>query len=225
MTKKIISIMLLMLPTLCWSWSPGPYVGVGLGVDTAMFRHDGYVQRGTRGITVDVINKTQDGTQGLLGTAFVGYGWNCGAFYLAGELNGNASTAQFNNSNHEILRHTLSRTNIKINRSWGVSALPGILLLENALIYARVGYADGSFDIHTSDSSFANASEMLNGLRTGIGIEKRIYKDIALRFEYSHIRYEDYHTVVIEPVGNVIKKTNITPVTNQFELDVTYRFC
>lgn len=211
-----------MLPILSWAWAPGFYVGAGLGVDTADFRHKTFPQRR---FDFSVINKTQLASQGLLGTIFGGYGWNCGAFYLGGELNGNASTAHVSMSNHELIHHTLSKTAIKINRSWGVSALPGLLLPENTLIYVRVGYADGSFDINTSDSSLANANMMLNGLRTGVGIEKIIYKNVAIRFEYSHISYQDYNAVVIEPFGNVIKKSVISPVTNQFEIDFDYRFC
>lgn len=220
MLKKIITPILFMLSTSCWAWGTGFYGGAGIGVDAVDFRETAYVQNPN----TNVINKTQLAGQGVLGDLFAGYSWSRCWFYLAGELNGNLSSAKFHISNDEFIHNAFANTTYKIDRSWGISALPGIVLPCTTLLYGRVGYTSGYFDIQTNDISLANASSRLNGIRYGIGLQKQIYRNFDMRFEYSHINYQD-HSQLVFTTGDTTKKTIVSPNNNQFVLGFIYRFC
>lgn len=221
MLKKLIVIPLFALPLSCFAWSNGAYVGAGIGIDTADFNVTTYPQKTGE---FNVINTTEWATQGVLGNIFGGYSWHHNWFYLAGELNGNLSSAYFTTSNEDKVHSSFSQTTIKMNKSWGIGLLPGIILPQDTLLYARVGYVDGNFHVSTTDVSLANTNTWLNGLRLGLGIEKTIHKNWGLRLEYSHISYEQQSSTVNIPADSFTKKTDITPDSNQFELGIVYRF-
>lgn len=222
MLKKLSLVVMLITPlSVLACWGSGFYIGAGIGSDTTDFNVTSYVSQPGN---FNVINKTELAAQGVLGDLFAGYSWHRNWFYLAGELNGNISSAKFNTSNDELVHSNYSQTSYKINPTWGVSLLPGVLLPETTLLYGRVGYTDGKFVINTTDISLANDKTWLSGLRLGVGLEKRIYNKIGLRAEYSHISYKGQSETVFDPVGNVTKETNVDPDSNQFELGIDYRF-
>lgn len=222
MHKKIFAGLLLLIPTCCWGFGKGFYVGGGVGVDAVDFYTKSSVQRLN---SFNVVNKTQLAGQGILGDIFGGYSWRYCQFNLAGEINGMLSNTQFQTSNEELNRNQIAETTYKINRSWGLSVLPGIFLPGSTLVYGRVGYVGGFFDIETTDNSLADASKMLNGIRYGLGVQKTICRNFDVRFEYSHLHYQSHEETVFEPVGGVTKTTTVSPENNQFELGVVYRFC
>lgn len=231
MLKKLISVMLFALPMTCLAWgSSGFYVGGGVGADTIDFSNKSYVKQPPAEQKFSVLNETDNAAQGLLGSLFGGYSYVHENFYLAGETNINVSSAAFKTTNSEFDHPAGQATyaRMKIIPSWGLSVLPGWLLLQDtALIYARFGYAGGDFHINTTDSSLGNISQVLSGFRYGLGIEKRIYKNIGLRFEYSHIIYQSSTVYKVDASNGLVtpKQTVILPQTNQFELGLVYRFC
>lgn len=230
MLRKMILITLLALPSCCWAWANGFYAGAGIGIDAEDFNQTTYTQKpATEQPPFDafmVKDKTEPAAQGVFGTVFGGYGWHCGLFYLAGELNADASSAKFHSSNVEAVHGSASRTTYKINQSWGASVLPGIVIPGDALLYGRIGYAGGNFHINTSDDSLPNADKMLNGVRYGLGLEKRIFRNFDLRFDYSHINYSNFSRFVVVPDNSgVTKRTIESPESNLFELGFVFRFC
>ncbi len=222
MSKKLIALILLSSPLSCWAaWGSGFYLGAGIGADTTDFKVTSTPQKSGE---FSVINNTEEAAQGVLGDLFGGYSWHYQWFYLAAELNGNLSSAKFTTSNNELVHSSYSQTSYKINRSWGIGVLPGVLLPETTLLYGRVGYVDGDFHINTSDTSLVNANTWLDGLRLGVGLEKRIYKDFSIRAEYSHISYQKQSGTASDPSIGFTKKTDVSPDSNQFEFAVDYRF-
>lgn len=230
MAKKILFLILSLLPLCTWSyqqpccwsaWGSGLYLGTGIGVDATEFRITSYPSQAGN---FNVINKTQVSAQGILGDLFAGYSLRYCWLSLAGEINGSLSSARFHTSNQDFVHDSFAGTTYKMNRSWGISVLPGIILPETTMLYGRVGYVSGYFNSETTDNSLANVSTRLNGLRYGLGIQKRLCKNLDMRFEYSRISYQDHSDTVFEPIGAVTKQTIITPFSNQFMLGAVYRF-
>lgn len=222
MIKKLTLALLLILPSCGFAaWGPGAYLGAGVGVDTVDFRQAAVINRPG---DFHAANLTELAAKGALVDIFGGYGFHLGMVYLAGELNANASSAEFNIINAELLHHNVSQTTYRITHSWGISALPGILLPETTLLYGRVGYVEGKFRINTSDISLANADTSLGGVRFGLGVEKRLFNNIGLRLEYSYISYHNQTESTFDVVGNTSKTTVVSPRANQFELGFDYRF-
>lgn len=220
MLKNLMVVPLLALPLSSFAWGTGIYVGAGIAADTTNYDIISYPQKTG---DFNVINRVQLGAQGVMGDIFGGVSWHDNWFYLAGELNGNLSSAGSDTSNEEKLHNAYSITTYKINESWGIGILPGIILPQDTLFYARAGYVDGHFKETTSDTSLANNSTWLNGLRLGLGIDKRVYNNWDLRLEYSHISYEQESSTVYLPASSFTKKTDITPDSNQVELGLVYR--
>lgn len=225
MLRKWLLSLLCVLPICAWAWCPGFYLGAGLGADSTEYFENAIIQGSNTTGPFNAVNKVDLSAQGVLGSIFGGYGISRGMYYLAGELNGDLSSAEFKTSNIEFVHNVVSQTTFKIDQSWGVSILPGILLPETTLLYVRVGYAGGNFKINTSDTSLANANTMLNGFRAGVGIEKRIYRNFGIIFDYSHIDYSHYNIFTRDPVSGVTKRTTVSPDANQFEFGIDYRFC
>lgn len=230
MLRKLISAMMFALPLSCWGWGSGLYVGGGLGGDSIDFYNKSYIKQDPTQQLFSVINTTEQAAQGIFGTGFAGYGFVREAFYLAGEANINGSTAAFKTTNKEYdhpgMQATYTRT--KILPSWGLSVLPGWLLLQDTtLLYGRFGYAGGLFNITTTDSSLSGTNQVLSGIRFGVGIEKRLYKHFGVRLEYNHIIYQSNSVNHVDTSNTAVtyKHSVTTPQTNQFEFGFVYRFC
>lgn len=225
MMKKALLSILALAPTCClaWSWSCGPYVGAGLGIDTADFRETAQISQSPRNF--DVTNKTQLAAQGALGDIFAGYGIHNSLFYVAAELNFSASTAKSHISNVEAVHGTSAATTIRINHNWGIGILPGVLLPQNTILYGRLGYVRGRLHVHTSDVSLASTHCSRAGARIGVGLEKYICRNFSLRAEYSHIGYRHRTGRTFDANSAVTKTATLYPDTNQFELGLSYWFC
>lgn len=221
MLKNLLVLPLLALPLCGLAWAPGAYVGAGIGADTTDFDVTSYPQKTG---DFDVINRTQLAAQGVLGNLFAGYAWTYNWFYIAAELNGNLSSATHTSSNEEKVHNSYSITKDKIDETWGVGLLPGVLLPQDTLLFARVGYVDGRYKVETSDVSLAPVDSWLNGLRLGLGVAKKINNHWNLRLEYSHISYQQQSSTVVIPSDDFMKKTDVTPDSNQAELGVMYSF-
>lgn len=230
MLRKLISVMLFALPITSWSWGPGFYVGGGFGADAVDFNQKAYIDQPPNFQKFSVFNNTEDAAQGIFGTLFGGYSFIRQAFHFGVEGNINASTAEFNTTNREFDHSTkqVANSRYRIIPNWGVSVLPGwFMFQDSALIFARVGYAGGVFNIKTSDTSLENVNDVLSGFRYGLGIEKRVYKNVGLRFEYNHIIYESSTVYHVDTSNGAltVKQTVVIPETNQFEFSLVYRFC
>lgn len=203
------------------------YIGAGLGPQTANISQDAHIfQPGS----FDTRDKHYRSGNGYFASVLAGYGlFLMGPdlvtqnMYLGAELNANASSLEYNASNKEFIRHTFSTTTYKMNRSFGLSFLPGFLMTETTLFYGRLGYALGSFQIETTDVSAKNTNKNLDGLCLGLGIRQYFWQHLALFLEYSQTNYQGLKIRVLS-TNNTTKVTNLTPTTSQGELGLLYNF-
>lgn len=131
--------------------SPAPYVGAGLGITTNTSSFGSY-----RGVPFNV---------------FAGYGGVVNQnFYLAGELDANVGTAEISNKS----------SGLKTTYSYGASVLPGVMLSDRTLAFARVGVVRAHF---TSPSNNSTGGEV------GLGMQTNLTQNLDLRGEYNYISY------------------------------------
>lgn len=226
MKKSYLSLILSMLSTVGFAGN-GFYVGAGLGPDLAQFNLSSRVSQVQNGIlNFNVKNTDELSGTGIFGTLFAGYGFNFNCnWYLAGELNANLSSLQHTNSNKEFVHLNFSNTKFKMQHSYGISALPGYMVLDNTLFYGRLGYANGNLKVSTTDSSLANRDKNLSGFRWGLGLRQMLGPQFAVRMEYSQVDYQNLTLSTLDTLSNTAKTTKITPRTNEVEFGFIYLFC
>ncbi len=218
MLRKIALVSTLLISTPCFSSSF--YLGAGAGPEFASFNQAARISQ-VGGF--DARDSTNLSGTGIFGTLFGGYGWTHNQFYLAGELNANLSSVGFQSSNEEVIRGTYSALHYRIQNSYGLSLLPGYLWKNDTLLYARVGYANGSLKISSSDSSIDNINQRIDGFRYGLGFRQGITKHVSARMEYSHIDYRSESFTVLTSNATT-KSTTLTPKTNLVEFGLIYLF-
>lgn len=211
----------------------GLYVGLGLGPDYASIQENANVMQTQGGVlNFNVRNTTQVAATGVFGTLFAGYGMyfanpyipNCKNLYLALELNGNLSSMEHKRTNDEFVHENFTKTTFKMNDSYGVSLLPGFLLTNTALVYARVAYSNANFKVSTSDISLQHKHTNLGGFRWGFGVQQEVMKQVAMRLDYSHVDYENVKLSTLDTLSNTTKVTHLTPHTNEVEVSLIYNF-
>jgi len=208
----------------------GFYVGGGLGPDIANVKVTSHVfQPGMHGFNVK--NDNQLSATGLFGTIFAGYGkklsdagrWN--NVYLGGELNANLSSLEHQDSNDEFVHQSFSRTTYKMPYSFGASFIPGYVYNDNTLFYGRLGYANGNFKVSTTDASLTNTHKNLSGFRWGLGLQRMITTQVAIRMDYSNVSYNSTTVHTVDSLSAVSKKTQFTPHVNEVAFGLVYCFC
>lgn len=234
MLKKTLMLSMLLAAVSSPSWADGFYAGVGVGRDAGEF--------GTKFTTTETdtfynISTTQTASDnnagtGYLGSVFAGYGMSFNRFYLAGELGVQASSLEYENSATDGFGDNV-KNSYSINHNASLSVLPGYKITDNALIYGRLGYVHGNFDMKSSLTDFngntisADKNVGLDGIRYGLGIQNNFNKNFGLRLEYNHITYADYklsstyQSGLFETTTNTLK---ISPSTDQVELAAIYNF-
>jgi opacity protein-like surface antigen len=164
-----------------YTFKAGPYLGASTGI-RVQFSGSPY---------------TYYGQEFILSGGY-GHLWNQ-RYYLAGEVFGSDSVRLKN-----VGPQFSPINNVRTTWSYGVDALPGIMLNDHTLGYLRVGYARTELDIKTS-SNFPNTRSdyvyktQVNGLRLGLGMQTNIYKNLDLRGEfvftqYGHLNIHSYTT-------------------------------
>jgi opacity protein-like surface antigen len=225
---KVLGALLCATSTVCFS--SDFYVGIGGGPEWGDFKqnrtvndplhHDFFVK-----------NQQYTGLRGGFGTVFAGYGYDFDSIwsediepYLGLEVNFNLSTVNAKEYNKEFVHETYSHTQYRLQRSFGVSLLPGITLFDDTLAYARIGYADGKFQLSTTDPSLHDVNKFLSGLRYGVGLQQELFEDLAVRMEWSTIAYKSVSTFTRDPLSGVTVENNISPQTSQVEFAAVYSF-
>jgi len=153
MIKKILlGSVVLALTTGASFASPAPYVGAGLGVTVNTSKNFGYY----RGVPFNV---------------FAGYGGVVNQnFYLAGEVAATVGTAEISNSSNGL----------KTSYGYGASVLPGFMLSDHTLAFARAGVVR---------SRFSNPGTTVTGGQFGLGLQTTLAQNIDLRGEYDFTAY------------------------------------
>lgn len=205
----------------------GVYTGLGLGPDTIEFKQRSNVvyydaANPTQGF--NVIDKTHLSARGVFGTIFGGYEYLNNQFYLAGEINGNLSSAVFKSSNIERIHGSYSSTAYKIKNSVGISLLPGYQFSPATLFYGRLGLTNGHVKVITSDQSLENLSTNKGGFRWGLGARQAVSDHFSVRMEYSQINYKGANMATYDNLSNVSKRTRISPSQQLVEFGLVYSF-
>lgn len=172
---------------------PSPYVGISTGL----------ISNGANKTVVSTSpSKTIGNFRGIPLNFFGGYGGEIYQnIYLAGELFGTAGTANISN-----------KDGLKTTYSYGLSALPGVMLNERTLAYARIGVIR---------SRFANFSSgrIRTGGQFGAGLQTCLTQNLDLRGEYDYVTY---NTGKIWTANNT--KNYLIPHMDQFTLGLVYKF-
>jgi len=177
MFKKILVVAALAITSSVAFASPAPYVGAGLGV------------------TVNTSNSFGN-YRGVPFNVFAGYGGIVNqSFYLAGELDATLATAEI--SNHS--------TGLKTSYGYGVSLLPGVMLSDHTLAFARLGVVR---------SRFSNPSTTTTGGKFGLGLQTTVMQNIDVRGEYD---YTSYRSINRNGLSN-------SPVSDAANVALVYKF-
>ena len=198
----------------------GFYAGAGIGGDYAQFTQKTHVYDDHANF--NVIDEQNFSGTGVFGTFFGGYSWVRNWFYLAVEGNFNPSSVQYRLVNDDYIHHNLAKSSFTIHYSEGVSALPGVLITDNAVIYGRIGYANGHVELHNSDPTIQSNVSNRNGIRYGAGMRYKIADQWTLMADFSQTNYTKFGSNVLS--GGVTKNSRIYPVSAQFGFGVIYNF-
>lgn len=145
----------------------GLYIGADVGYQTGNF--DVNNPAGPDG---DV------GMAGMTGGVFAGYGWAHPTTDLAGYIGTEIGYEWSGNDG------SITGTNVEKNGNWLATVKPGVIINRDTLAYGMVGYSRAEFEAN-------GASEDLNGLVAGAGVEFANTSPVNMRMEYAHTSYED----------------------------------
>ncbi|HEX4045795.1 MAG TPA: outer membrane beta-barrel protein, partial [Gammaproteobacteria bacterium] len=169
--------------------NPAPYVGASVGItnNTA---------------TIKVLDNSFTGGayRGVPFNVFAGYGGVINQnFYLAGEVTGTVGTANISEN-----------TQLKTSYGYGASVIPGVMLSDHTLAFARAGVVRSRFSSNESNT-------WQNGGQLGLGMQTSLTQNVDLRTEYDFVAYEAKNY----SVGSISAST--APRADQFSLGLVYK--
>lgn len=161
--------------------APAPYVGVSTGVSN---------MSADKGISY----------RGMPFNLFAGYGGMVNSsIYLAGELNATVANAQLSDPADNSLKSTYG---------YGLSVLPGVMLSDHTMAFARAGVVRTRF-------SSANASK--TGAQFGLGLQTSLTQNIDIRGEYDYTAYQSFNRAVDD------ETFSISPRNDAFIIGLIYK--
>jgi opacity protein-like surface antigen len=156
MFKKLIVTTAVLAATGVAVANPAPYVGASAGVTINTTKSD----------------EVSINARGLPFSVFAGYGGVLNqSFYLAGELSGTFATAN------------MTDNGLKTTYSYGASVIPGVMLSDHTLAFARAGV------VRTRFSTF---KENQTGAQLGLGMQTSLTQNVDLRGEYDFVSYRSF---------------------------------
>ncbi len=156
--------------------SGAPYLGASLGVvdntaNTGSFRGMPLTINGGYGATVNQ------------------------SIYLGGELFGVLGTSTLD-------KHTTrSNPSLKTTYGYGVSFIPGYMLSDHTMAYARVGVVK---------THFSNIDDTATGGQVGLGLQTSVTQNWDVRGEYDYTKYR--------------RINGVSPQSDAFNLGLVYKF-
>ncbi len=132
------------------------------------------------------------GDSGMVGGVFAGYGFNWNNWYLGLELEGETSNTKW----YHTKEKTDSRTFwLEKNEAYGGSLRLGRSLLNDSMIYGRVGVVNTEFhSFYALNDQLQTAFDddfTLTGLRFGVGLEFALSDHLFGRMDSTVTNYED----------------------------------
>ena len=166
----------------------GFYAGASLGADSNFFTtHDG------PGNTIDM------GEVSALAELFAGYGQMVGSnYYLGGEiyLNDTIGDATANTRTPDG-GGTGTHIGAQTRESAGISFLPGLLVNDSTLGYARIGPVWTRYNTTVSSPTASNTNHNTKiGLELGLGLRTSMTENLDFRLGYSHTFYSAWTSTV-----------------------------
>jgi opacity protein-like surface antigen len=171
--KTLVTAALLTLTSSLAFATAAPYVGAGLGIT----------------------NNSGSGNyfRGTSGSLLAGYAQKDQNIYLAGEIFTNIFTASINDS--------YNVGSLKTSYSYGISFIPGVLLSDHTIAFARLGLVR---------TRFSSLSSTTNGGEIGAGLQANFAQNWDIRGEYDYINYSNTNRV--------------SPRADQFNVGLIYKF-
>lgn len=183
MFKKIIIASAILAATagVAQAAAPAPYVGAGLGIVNNSTNSGTVIANAFRGVPFNV---------------FAGYGGVVSSsFYLAGELNATVGTATITDNSA-----------LKTSYAYGVSLIPGYMLSDNTMAFARVGVERAHF------TNLSNSNR--TGGQFGLGMQTALTQNLDVRGEYDFTAFQS---------RNSILGASLAPRQDAFNLSLVYK--
>ena len=149
------------------------------------------------GASVAVKTNTANNTnyRGIPANLFLGFGANAGqGVYLGGEVSGTLGSV------------AMTDNGLKSTYGYGVSFIPGIMISDHTMGYARLGLVRSHF------SPQGASSNTVSGAQFGLGLQTSLMQSWDLRGEYDYIAY------------NSLQGVSGSPKTDEFNLGLVYKF-
>ena len=179
MFKKILLTTILSATTGIALANPAPYIGASLGINVNSSNN----------------NAAFGSFRGMPAKVFAGYGGVINQnVYLAGELTGTIATGEISNAGP-----------LKTTYGYSASIIPGVMLSDHTLAYARAGVAY---------SRFSKLNTMKSGGEFGLGMQTSLTQNVDLRGEYDFTAYRH-----VNYAG-----TSTAPRSDAFNLGLVYKF-
>ena len=188
MFKKLVIASVILASSSAFAVNGAPYVGADVGINHQMFDDkvlDSRIDFGDTGILLNL-----NAGYGALVTQKI---------YLGGEV-----FASMTGSDVEAAKLEDDSLSLKFKTkySYGASALPGIMLSNDTMIYARAGIIRTRFDVDQAVSSplssvIPNGSDenTVTGAQLGLGIKTKLIRNIDVRGEYAYSSYHSFTTM------------------------------
>jgi opacity protein-like surface antigen len=150
------------------------------------------------GLSAGVITNTSTTVnyRGMPGNIFAGYGATIGiGIYLAGEVSGTLGAI------------TITDNGLRSTYSYGISFIPGLMLSDHTMGYARLGL----LRTHFTPKGNVGAATVAGG-EFGLGLQTSLTQNWDLRMEYDYI------------ASRSISGLSGTPRTDTTTLGLAYKF-
>lgn len=189
MLKKIILTSLIAAVTTSVAIAnTAPYVGASIGITT-----------NTANVKANGSEFTGGAYRGVPVNLFAGYGGVVNQnFYLAGELSGTVGTMNISDN-----------TQLKTTYGLGASIIPGVMLSDHTLAYARAGVVRSRFSNDGGNTQ--------TGGQLGLGMQTCVAQNVDLRGEYDFVAYKSKN----DTLGSTT--TSTAPRADQFTLGLVYK--
>lgn len=180
-----------------------PYVGASIGANAGSF-----TLKDNAGDSVDF------GGRGAIANIFGGYGAIVSQnIYLGGEAFASLSSTESDVKIDSLNPHI--KDSIRVKQSYGVSFIPGVMLSDHTMAYARVGVVRSRFEVkEATPTASATTRKTLTGGQLGVGMQTSLAQNLDLRGEYDYTRYR----------SATFGDNKLSPRTDQFNLGLIYKF-
>lgn len=205
MLKKLVlaSAILAMSATSAFAAGTGAYVGASLDGNYSLFKDEAQNSIGSTGN----FGKLSPGV-----SLFAGYGKIVRErIYLGGEIFGSATNSEvkgLSNNTNSLKYDTYS--------SFGVSFIPGVMLSNSTLAYARLGVVKTKFEVKDTGNNIDSSNdETVSGGQAGVGLQTHLTSKLDLRGEYDYTKYNSFDTGSND-------QNKISPTSGQVKLGLVY---